>query len=83
MKRSQRAYIMAAAIIATGMAFIDTTALNVALDSIRHDLRATNSQLLWTLNAYAVALAALLLAAGSFSDRLGHRRKRFSRAACL
>ena len=67
------AYIMAAAVIATGMAFIDTTALNVALDRIREDLNASNAQLLWTLNAYALSLAALLLAAGSFSDRLGHR----------
>jgi EmrB/QacA subfamily drug resistance transporter len=63
-----------AAAIAAGMAFIDTTALTVALPALRENLHACDSDLLWIHNAYAVTLASLLLLSGSLGDRYGIRR---------
>lgn len=56
------------------MAFIDTTALTVALPALRENLHASDSDLLWIHNAYAVTLASLLLLSGSLGDRYGIRR---------
>jgi EmrB/QacA subfamily drug resistance transporter len=67
-------WTIAAAAIAAGMAFIDTTALTVALPALRESLHASDSALLWIHNAYAVTLAALLLLSGSLGDRYGIRR---------
>jgi EmrB/QacA subfamily drug resistance transporter len=69
-----RSFTIAAASIAAGMAFIDTTALTVALPALRASLAASDSALLWIHNAYAIPLAALLLLGGSLGDRYGTRR---------
>ncbi len=53
---------------------IDTTAVNVALPSIRSDLGASVAQLQWVVDAYTLTLASLLLLAGSSADRLGRAR---------
>ena len=53
---------------------MDNTIVNVALPSIRRDLHASLSGLQWTIDAYVVVLASLLLLAGSTADRLGRRR---------
>src|SRR4051812_14691471 len=53
---------------------LDNTIVNVALPSIRHDLDASVSQLQWTIDAYTLVLAALLMLAGSTADRLGRVR---------
>ena len=53
---------------------MDTTIVNVALPSIRADLGASVGGLQWTVDAYTVVLASLLLLAGSTGDRLGRRR---------
>lgn len=53
---------------------LDNTIVNVALPSIRHDLDASVSQLQWTIDAYTLVLAALLMVAGSTADRLGRVR---------
>jgi EmrB/QacA subfamily drug resistance transporter len=53
---------------------LDTTIVNVALPSIRHDLHASVSGLQWTIDAYALVLASLLMLAGSTADRIGRRR---------
>ncbi len=53
---------------------IDNTIVNVALPSIGHDLHASLSGLQWTIDAYTIVLASLLLLAGSTADRLGRRR---------
>lgn len=53
---------------------LDVTIVNVALPSIRKDLHATFSSLQWTVDAYTVVLASLLLLSGSTADRLGRRR---------
>ena len=53
---------------------IDVTAVNVALPSIARDLHASPSQLQWVLDAYALAIAGLLILSGSVADRIGRRR---------
>jgi EmrB/QacA subfamily drug resistance transporter len=53
---------------------LDNTIVNVALPSIRHDLNASVSGLQWTVDAYTLVLAALLMLSGSTGDRVGRRR---------
>lgn len=53
---------------------LDTTIVNVALPSIHNSLHATLSELQWTIDAYTLVLASLLMLAGSTADRLGRRR---------
>jgi MFS family permease len=56
------------------MLLLDITIVNVALPSIANDLGASFTDLQWTIDAYAVSLAALMLVTGSLGDLLGHRR---------
>lgn len=67
-------WVLFATILASSMAFIDSTALNVALPALQADLGASGPDLLWIVNAYALLLAALLLVGGALGDRLGRRR---------
>ncbi|MGH2864661.1 MAG: DHA2 family efflux MFS transporter permease subunit [Solirubrobacteraceae bacterium] len=53
---------------------MDNTIVNVALPSIRRDLHASLSGLQWTIDAYVIVLASLLLLSGSTADRLGRKR---------
>ncbi|UMG94752.1 MFS transporter [Nocardioides sp. TF02-7] len=50
------------------------SALNVAIPSIARDLQATQTELSWIIDAYALTFAALLLPFGAFGDRIGRRR---------
>jgi len=65
---------MASVIMASAMAFIDGTALNVVLPSLQHDLNASGTDLFWILNAYLLILAALILVGGSLGDKLGRKK---------
>jgi MFS transporter, DHA2 family, methylenomycin A resistance protein len=56
------------------MIALDATILNVALPDMRHDLNAPAAALPWTVDAYTVVLAGLMLASGSIADRWGPRR---------
>jgi EmrB/QacA subfamily drug resistance transporter len=67
-------WLLIASVSAAGMAFIDATALNVALPALQADLGASGPELLWINNAYALPLAALLLVGGTLGDRFGRRR---------
>ena len=53
---------------------LDVTIVNVALPSIRHDLHASIAGLQWTIDAYTLVLASLLMLSGSTADRIGRRR---------
>ncbi|MFF3844327.1 MFS transporter [Streptomyces sp. NPDC002328] len=53
---------------------LDNTVLNVALPSMGRDLHASTSGLQWTIDAYTLVLAALLMLAGSTADRIGRRK---------
>src|SRR4051812_5026021 len=56
------------------MVGLDITALNVALPAIGRDLDAGVSGLQWTVDAFTVVLASLLMLGGSMGDRLGRKR---------
>ena len=53
---------------------LDTTAVNVALPTVGHDLHAPVSGLQWTVDGYTLAIAGFMLLAGSTADRIGRRR---------
>ncbi|MBO7937553.1 MFS transporter [Streptomyces sp. S9] len=53
---------------------LDNTVLNVALPSMERDLHATTAGLQWTIDAYTLVLATLLMLAGSTADRIGRRK---------
>jgi EmrB/QacA subfamily drug resistance transporter len=67
-------YILAAAVLGSGMAFLDGTIVNVALRTIGRDLDATLPQLQWVSNGYLLSLASLILIGGSLGDRFGRKR---------
>ncbi|MDX3246853.1 MFS transporter [Streptomyces sp. ME18-1-4] len=53
---------------------LDVTVLNVALPAMQHDLHATTAGLQWTIDAYTLVLAGLLMLAGSTADRIGRKK---------
>lgn len=67
-------WIMVSAILASSMAFIDGTALNVVLPALQKSLNATGADLFWLLNAYLLILAALILIGGSLGDKRGRKK---------
>jgi EmrB/QacA subfamily drug resistance transporter len=68
-----RWFILATLCLSTFTINVDTTIVNVALPSLVRELKASNGQLQWIVDAYNLAFAALVLAAGSLSDRYGRR----------
>jgi EmrB/QacA subfamily drug resistance transporter len=67
-------WVLFSTIFASSMAFIDGTALNVALPAVQNGLHASGVQLLWVVNAYLLMLAALIPVGGSLGDLFGRRR---------
>ena len=67
-------WTLVAVCVATFMLLLDITVVNVALPDIQKDLNASLSSLQWVVDAYSLTLAAFLLTAGSFADRIGRRR---------
>lgn len=66
--------MLAAAILGSSMAFLDGTAVNVALPALQADLGATVAEVQWVVEAYALFLSSLLLVGGALGDRYGRRR---------
>lgn len=60
--------------LGTLMLLIDVTIVNVALPAMADDLQTSFGALQWVIDAYALALAALVLGAGSIADLIGHRK---------
>ncbi|GAA3575852.1 MFS transporter [Microlunatus spumicola] len=71
---TQGRWVLAATIAGSGMAFLDSTVVNVALAQIGDDFDAGFTALQWIVNAYTLSLAALILLGGVLGDRLGRRR---------
>jgi EmrB/QacA subfamily drug resistance transporter len=69
-----RRWVIAATSLGSGMAFLDSTVLNVALPAVQADLGATIQDVQWVYGAYALVLTALLLVGGSLGDHYGRRR---------
>jgi EmrB/QacA subfamily drug resistance transporter len=66
-------WTLLAVCLAIFMLLLDITIVNVALPSIRSDLHANFTDLQWVVDAYALALASVMLAVGSLADLLGRR----------
>ncbi|HXQ69149.1 MAG TPA: MFS transporter, partial [Pyrinomonadaceae bacterium] len=66
-------WVLAATILASSMAFIDGTVVNVALPFLQTSLNATAIGIQWVVEAYSLFLSALLLVGGSLGDRYGRR----------
>ena len=69
----RRPLILVSLLLAAFVINLDITIVNVALPTLVRELHASNSQLQWVVDAYNLLFAALLLAAGSLSDRLGRK----------
>jgi len=72
--QSRRLLVLAICCMSLFIVGLDVTIVNVALPSIGHDLHAGVAGLQWTIDAYTLVLASLLMLAGSTADRLGRRR---------
>jgi EmrB/QacA subfamily drug resistance transporter len=66
--------VLAATVLGSGVAMLDATVVNVALPRIGEDLDTGLAGLQWTVNAYTLTLAGLLLLGGALGDRHGRRR---------
>ncbi len=67
-------WILYSTILASSMAFIDGTALNVAVPALQTSFHANGAQLLWIINAYLLMLASLILVGGSLGDKWGRKK---------
>lgn len=61
-------------VLISGIAFFETTAVNVAVPAIQHQFHANISLIQWAINSYNLMLGVFILIMGSLSDRYGHRR---------
>jgi EmrB/QacA subfamily drug resistance transporter len=73
-RSAQGRWVVAAMILGSSVAGIDSTVVAVALPAIGRDLHAGFAGLQWTVTAYTLTLASLILLAGALSDRWGRRR---------
>lgn len=67
-------WVLFTTVLGSGLVLIDGTVVNVALESIGSEFGAEFTALQWTVNAYTLTLAALILLGGSLGDRFGRRR---------
>ncbi|HEX5366797.1 MAG TPA: MFS transporter [Acidimicrobiales bacterium] len=67
-------WVLAATVLGSGIAFLDSTVVNVALPHIGEDLDTGVGGLQWVLNGYLLAVSSLILLGGSLGDRFGRRR---------
>lgn len=67
-------WVLIATILASSMAFIDGTVVNVALPALQNVLHASVTNIQWVVESYALLLASLLLLGGSLGDLYGRRR---------
>lgn len=70
----RRLLVLAICCMSLLLVSLDNTVLNVALPSLQKELHASTSGLQWTIDAYTLVLASLLMLAGSTADRIGRRR---------
>ena len=71
---SSRPWVIATASLGSGMAFLDSTVMNVALPAVQMNLEVSAREVQWVFGAFAVVLAAFLLLGGTLGDHYGRRR---------
>lgn len=69
-----RPWILATAILGSSLAFVESSAVNLALPELQSDLGVSSSTLQWIANLYLLALGSLMLIGGSLGDRIGLRK---------
>jgi EmrB/QacA subfamily drug resistance transporter len=67
-------WTLAATILGSSLAFIDSTVVNVSLPALAHRFNASAAAVQWVVIGYALPLSALVLTGGAFSDRFGSRK---------
>src|SRR5512132_190791 len=72
-RTTARAWVIALTAIGSLMAALDTLVVSTALSTIRVDLGASVEQLEWTVNAYNLSFAVLLITGAALGDRFGRR----------
>ena len=72
-KSARGRWVLAVTILGSGIAFLDSTVVSVALPRIGRELSAGLADLQWTVTAYTLTLSALLLLGGALGDRYGRR----------
>lgn len=77
----RRALALAAVCTLLFLTFLDNTIVSVALGDIQQDTHAGVQSLQWIVNAYALVFASMMLVAGAFGDRYGHRKVMLAGAA--
>jgi EmrB/QacA subfamily drug resistance transporter len=71
---ARKEWVLAAAVLASSIALIDESVVNVALPGIESALHSTLPAMQWILNAYTLCISALLLLGGAAADQFGRRR---------
>jgi EmrB/QacA subfamily drug resistance transporter len=71
---AQGRWVLTATVLGSGVAFLDSTVVNVALPHIGEDLDTGVGGLQWVLNGYLLAVSSLILLGGSLGDRFGRKR---------
>ena len=72
--RGHKWWTLAAMCFGLFLIMLDNTIVNVALPSIQRELNASPSTLEWTINAYVLSFAVLILLGGKLGDRFGRKR---------
>ena len=72
--QSRRWLILGVLVVCLLVVILDNTILNVALKTIQQDLNASQSQMQWAIDSYALVFAGLLITGGVLGDRLGRKR---------
>ena len=72
--KSIRTWVVVLTALGSLMAALDTLVVSTALSTIRLDLGASLEQLEWTVNAYNLSFAVLMITAAALGDRFGRRR---------
>lgn len=74
LSHGRRMLVLAICCMSLLIVSLDNTVLNVALPALQREFHASTSGLQWTIDAYTLVLASLLMLAGSTADRIGRRR---------
>src|SRR3989475_11598669 len=72
-RSESRPWVLAATILGSSMAFIDSTVVNVALPALQANFHATVVDVQWVVESYGLFLGALILVGGSLGDLFGRR----------
>jgi EmrB/QacA subfamily drug resistance transporter len=71
---STKSWVLVATILASTIAYVDESVVNIALPAVERELAASAAVVQWLVNAYTLCLAALLLIGGAAADRFGRRK---------